>query len=113
MTKRHTEMTRIVFRLQLDSENRTPDNSLFSLYVCDFRLHVDCDSCNQPTYAGGVVRRTKDELRGAVVAGADVGHVGLPADQLLGTAHNGEAHYYPHATHWLPLAKRKGYMKLK
>lgn len=50
----------------------------------------------QPTYAGCVVGRTKDELGGSVVARADVGHVGLPADQLLSTAHRDKAHNYHH-----------------
>lgn len=57
---------------------------------------MDCDSCRQPTYAGGVVSRTKDELRGSVVARADVGHIGLPADQLLSTAHRDKAHSHHH-----------------
>lgn len=47
----------------------------------------DCDSCRQLTYAGSVVSRTKDELRGSIVARANVGHVRLSTDQLLGTAH--------------------------
>lgn len=48
------------------------------------------------TYAGSVVSGTKDELRGSIVARADVGHIGLSADQLLSTAHKITAHNHYH-----------------
>lgn len=64
-------------------------------------LNVDRDSCGRPTYAGGVVGRTEDELGGSVVAGADVGHVGLPTDQLLSAAHNRKSHNYYQQQHQL------------
>lgn len=51
------------------------------------------------TYAGSVVSGTKDELRGSIIARADVGHIRLPTDQLLSTAHKIKAHsHYHHHT---------------
>ncbi len=43
------------------------------------------------TYAGSVVSGTKDELRGSIVARADVGHIRLSADQLLSTAQKNQS----------------------
>lgn len=54
----------------------------------------NADGCRELTYAGSVVGGTKDELRGSIVARADVGHVRLPTDQLLSTENTFETHHY-------------------
>lgn len=45
-----------------------------------------CDTRGTPTYAGGVVSGSEDELWGPIVARADIGHIGLSTDELLRTA---------------------------
>ena len=46
---------------------------------------LSCDTANGPDVDGcGVVCCSENELRGTVVAGADVGNVGLPSHQHLG-----------------------------
>lgn len=71
------------------------------------------DGCSRPTYAGSVVSRTKDELRGSIVARTDVGHIRLPADQLLSTAHKVKAHSYHHHRTLLPFGQKKVNMSPK
>lgn len=57
-------------------------------------LPVQMLTAAELTYAGSVVGGTKDELRGSIVARADVGHVRLPTDQLLSTENTFEMHQY-------------------
>lgn len=62
-------------------------------------LNVDCEGCSEITYAWSVVSGTKDELRGSVIARADVGHIWFSSDQLFSTAHKMRAHnQYHHRT---------------
>jgi hypothetical protein len=50
------------------------------------KMRIECLSQSVHTYLGGVVDSTEDELRSAVVAGANVRDVGFGFDQVLSRA---------------------------